>query len=182
MIAPLSFTIRLYQPADREEITAIAQRLAENGIPPWRDPLKALDWHNRTTEHIFEEEAPGDAIYVAEAAPGSLHGLPSSLPGSPGNLLGSPGSLLGFVALRTNRDFQTGEEQGYVSDFAVSQPAEGRGVAQALMAAAEEWARTRQYRFLTLDVFAMNQRARAFYARAGFAEQNLRLIKDLRKP
>ena len=160
MLEPLPFTIRLYQPADQEEVTAIAQRLVENGIPPWRDPLKSLDWHNRTTEHIFEEEAPGDAIYVADAA---------------------PGGLLGFVALRSNRDFQTGEEQGYVSDFAVTRPAEGRGVAQALMAAAEQWAHSRGFRFLTLDVFAMNQRARAFYARSGFEEQNLRLVKVLRE-
>lgn len=72
MLEPLSFTIRPYQPADREEVTAIAQRLVENGIPPWRDPLKALDWHNRATQSIFEEEAPGDAIYVAAAAPGRL--------------------------------------------------------------------------------------------------------------
>jgi GNAT superfamily N-acetyltransferase len=160
MPEPIPFSIRLYQPADREEVTAIAQRLVENGIPPWRDPLQALAWHNRTTEHIFEEEAPGDAMYVAAAQ----------------------GGLLGFVALRSNRDFQTDEEQGYVSDFAVTQSAEGRGVAQALMAAAEEWARSRGFRFLSLDVFAMNQRARAFYARSGFAEQNLRLVKVLREP
>ena len=161
MDEPFSYTIRPYQPSDRAEVTAIAQRLVENGIPPWRDPVKALDWHNRATESIFEEGAPGDAVLVAQA---------------------SSGGLLGFVALRTNQDFQTGEEQGYVSDFAVTQPAEGRGVAQALMAAAEEWALNRKFRFLTLDVFGMNPRARAFYARVGFAEQNLRLVKVLRQP
>lgn len=160
MTEPLPFSIRPYQPADRAEVTAIAQRLAENGIPPWRDPLKALEWHNRTTESIFEEIAPGDAIKVA-AAP--------------------DGSLLGFIVLRTNNDFQTGEEQGYVSDFAVAQLAEGRGIAQALMAAAEEWARGRNFRCMALDVFAMNPRARSFYARVGFEEQNVKLVKVLRE-
>ncbi len=158
MNAPEWFHLRPSQPADREEIVQIAQRITEFGLPPWRDPLKAREWHDRATEEIFQENEPGDATLVAEA---------------------QSGGLLGFVTLRTNRDFQTGEEQGYVSDFAVSEQAEGRGVASALMAAAEEWARERGYRCLALDVFAMNLRARAFYARSGFAEQNLKLIKVL---
>ena len=158
MSAPDWFQIRLSRPEDRAEIVQIAQRITEFGLPPWRDVQKALAWHDGATEDIFKETEPGDSTFVAAA---------------------HNGGLLGFVTLRTNRDFQTGEEQGYVSDFAVTQAAEGRGVAQALMSAAEDWARTRGFRCLALDVFAMNTRARAFYARFGFAEQNLKLVKVL---
>jgi ribosomal protein S18 acetylase RimI-like enzyme len=161
MTEPLNFSIRPNLPAVRTEATAIAQRLAENGIPPWRDPIKALDWHDCATESIFEEAAPGDAIDVAEA---------------------SDGEVCGFIVLRSRKDLMTGEVQGHISDFAVTQAAEGRGAAQTWMTSAEEWARGRGFRCLALDVFAMNHHARAIYARTGFGEQKLKMVKVFSQP
>ena len=47
------------------------------------------------------------------------------------------------------------------------------------MQAAEDWARTQGFRLICLDVFANNQRARAFYARHGYQDDSLRLTKPL---
>ena len=73
----------------------------------------------------------------------------------------------------------TEEPCGYVSLLAVDKDAEGSGVATRLMAAAEEWARSRGYRFLCLDVFADNRRAVDFYKRSGFGSETIRMVKPL---
>ena len=55
----------------------------------------------------------------------------------------------------------------------------GRGVGQALMAAAEHDARSRGARRIILDVLAANDGARRFYDRLGYSEQALVLGRDL---
>ena len=47
------------------------------------------------------------------------------------------------------------------------------------MEAAEAWTRSRGMRRLVLYVFAGNGHARGFYARLGFGEDSLKLIKEL---
>jgi ribosomal protein S18 acetylase RimI-like enzyme len=47
------------------------------------------------------------------------------------------------------------------------------------MAAAEDWARGRGYRLLSLDVFADNRRAVDFYRRGGFKTETRRMVKPL---
>ena len=51
----------------------------------------------------------------------------------------------------------------------------------ALLAASEEWARSRGARRLTLNVFESNRRARALYERRGFAPESLRYVRTLEK-
>jgi GNAT superfamily N-acetyltransferase len=86
---------------------------------------------------------------------------------------------LGFVHLHSAIDFFTGERHGHVSDIVVKAEAEGRGVGQALMAAAEAWARGLGYRLLSLHVFDGNARARSFYERLGYGPDIVKLIKTL---
>ena len=50
---------------------------------------------------------------------------------------------LGFVHVRTLTDYFTAEAHGHVSDLVVAENAEGRGAGAALMAAAEDWSRSR---------------------------------------
>jgi GNAT superfamily N-acetyltransferase len=89
------------------------------------------------------------------------------------------GEPLGFIHLHGASDFFTGEPHGHVSDIVVASAAEGRGVGQALMAAAEDWARQLGYRLLSLHVFAGNTRARSFYERLGYGPDIVKLIKPL---
>jgi GNAT superfamily N-acetyltransferase len=89
------------------------------------------------------------------------------------------GRRLGYIHLRPARDGVTDEPCGYVSLLATTPEAEGMGVAHRLMEAAEDWARGRGYRLLSLDVFADNTRAVAFYERRGFRSETFRMVKPL---
>lgn len=90
------------------------------------------------------------------------------------------GPVLGFIHLQPKPDPVTSEPAGYVSMLAVVPEAEGQGIAQQLMEAAENWARAHGFRCLSLDVFASNERARRFYDRIGFAEDSVKLYKLLK--
>lgn len=93
---------------------------------------------------------------------------------------GAAHELLGFVHLHAATDFHTGERHGHVSDIVVAPASEGRGVGAALMAAAEDWARARAFRLLSLHVFGGNTRARALYERLGYRLDIVKMIKTLR--
>lgn len=54
--------------------------------------------------------------------------------------------------------------------FYVDRPWHGRGVAQSLMAASIDAARTRGARVVWLSVWSLNERAKSFYMRAGFRQ------------
>ncbi len=151
--------VRAAAPRDREWILRLAPRLHDFGPPPIR-PRDVMD--RAVVASIggaLAGAAPGAEVLVAE---------------------GPGGEPLGFVHLHGARDFFTGEEHGHVSDIVVAPEAEGRGVGRALMAAAEDWARGRGYRLLSLHVFEGNVRARALYERLGYQPDIRKLIKPLR--
>ena len=153
--------IRPATAADESILRRLAQRLAETGMPSWRDPAKMAVFHERSIEQVVRAAARRqhhDLVLVAEAA---------------------VDGVLGFVHLLADRSGLTGEPQGYVSALAVAADAEGQGVGKALLAAAEAWARKRGFHLLTLDTFGANRRARDFYARLGFQEETLKLVKVL---
>lgn len=89
------------------------------------------------------------------------------------------GAGLGFLHALPGADGITGRAIGYVALLAVTEAAEGMGVAKQLLATAEDWAREQGYAALSLDVFASNHRGRFFYERNGFATESLRLVKKL---
>jgi GNAT superfamily N-acetyltransferase len=64
----------------------------------------------------------------------------------------------------------TGPAPAEVVRFYVDRPWHGRGVAQALMAAATDLASLRGVRTLWLGVWERNDRATAFYRKAGFTD------------
>lgn len=151
--------IRPATAADRDWILRLAPRLHDFGPPPYR-PRPVMD---RAVVASIDEALSGakaDAT-VLVAASGS-------------------DQPLGFIHLHAAKDFFTGELHGHVSDIVVAPEAEGRGVGQALMAAAEVWARSLGYRLLSLHVFDGNARAREFYRRLGYGADIVKLIKTLR--
>jgi ribosomal protein S18 acetylase RimI-like enzyme len=56
---------------------------------------------------------------------------------------------------------------------------ERRGIARALMQAAEAWGGAQGLDCLTLETGAANQAARAFYAALGYQEEDVRLTKRI---
>ena len=62
--------------------------------------------------------------------------------------------------------------------LAVSEQAEGNGVASRLLEMAEAETRKQQAFSLSLNVFSNNERARSLYQKFGFDEEMIRCIKQ----
>jgi GNAT superfamily N-acetyltransferase len=146
--------------ADRDFVIATARRFAAFGPPPWRSALEVVAGEVRCLDDFFDARVPdreGPVLLVAEES----------------------GGPIGFVFLEPAVDYFSGETHGHVGMVAVTEAAEGRGAGASLMGAAEDWARSRGYPKLTLNVFEGNQRARQVYERLGYEVETLRYIKVL---
>jgi len=94
--------------------------------------------------------------------------------------------LAGFVevALRTWREECPGSPVGYVEALYVAPEQRGRGVGDALLAAAEAWASSRGCSTITADARLDNDAGRALHRSRGYEEvsQRVRLRKRLDAP
>jgi ribosomal protein S18 acetylase RimI-like enzyme len=88
-------------------------------------------------------------------------------------VLGPWGALRSFVALSL-LDHTISRDEGYLTDVAVHSAYRRRGVAQAMLLRAEEEARLRRKKNLSLYVSAANQGAHQLYRRVGFHDIRLR--------
>jgi GNAT superfamily N-acetyltransferase len=152
----VDWRVRPATPADREFLAELAPRLAF-GIAPWRDQAIMAETMGAYLQHDLEAMGADGRVLVAEAP---------------------DATRVGAAAIGRNRNF-TGEDQAYLGELAVTAAAEGHGAASALLAAAEDWAREQGLPLVVLDTGAANARARAFYARHGYAEESVRLTKVL---
>lgn len=159
--APPGLRIRAAEPSDRSFVLDAARRLADFGPPPWRSAEEVIEGEARTLRAFFATPPPGSALLIAEAP---------------------PQSPLGFLYLETLRDYFTGEEHGHIGIFAVSKEGEGKGIGGSLLRAAEDWARGRGYRKITLAVFEENRHARSVYEHLGYAPEVRRYVKVFPAP
>jgi len=127
------------------------------GVAPWRDAeavrRAVAGWVEGSLDNAG---APDRAVWVAQAGE----------------------EVVGLVTAAERRHF-TGEVDAYVGELVVDVDHERRGVGTLLLNAVEEWARRRGLRHLTLETGAANALARAFYARSGYREEDVRLTKGL---
>lgn len=146
--------------ADGPAILALVPRLRAFGELPFRTP----DAHDRaeggSLERALANPSADSVVSVAEL-----------------DKLG----VVGVAYAHAATDF-CGERHGHLSILAVSEHAEGRGIGRALIEATEVWARSREFRLLTLNVFAANQHARAVYERVGFVPDIIRYTKEVTSP
>jgi ribosomal protein S18 acetylase RimI-like enzyme len=149
--------------ADADFIRALTARFLAAGTPPWRDAARIAIFHRRGVGEIAELVA-ADCVRPEEAV------LIATDPDR---------TRLGFIHLRPDVSGLTLEQQGYVNALAVTEEAAGRGIGRMLLAAGEEWARERGYRYLALETFGDNRNARAFYSHLGYEEETLKLVKVL---
>jgi len=150
-------TLRPATADDRTFIDSLSPRLSGVPRPAWHDQTAMEGIQDRHMESSFEP-IEGASTLIACA---------------------QDGRRLGYIHLRPSTDGVTNEPCGYISLLATTEAAEGSGVAKRLMAAAEDWARGRGYRLLSLDVFADNRRAVNFYRRSGFKTETRRMVKPL---
>lgn len=155
----MTIRVRGASPADHDAVVALVPRLRAFGAAPLRPP-EALDRAERELLERALQAPEADAMLLvadlSEVGP------------------------IGIAYMQSATDYFTGERHGHLAILAVAADGEGKGVGRLLLAAAERWAQQRSYRFLSLNVFAANARARAVYERAGFAVDTLRYFKELR--
>jgi GNAT superfamily N-acetyltransferase len=128
----------------------------EINLLPSQDPQKMLEHFQKHVSQRFDHDRSG--FYVA---------------------CGAEGDRLGFVSLLPDKNFFTGEDVARIGDLIVVPEAEGQGIGHALIEFSEEWARSKGFGTLILAVFAANARARNLYARVGFEEELVRMVKSL---
>ena len=87
---------------------------------------------------------------------------------------------LGFILLVAATDCYTHERHGHVAQIVVADDSKGLAVATVLIAAAEQWVRSRGYRLLTLSEFWNDHPARALCERLGFVEEIVKYRKVVR--
>ena len=63
---------------------------------------------------------------------------------------------LGFVRVNMQTDYFTGEQHAHINDIAVTAEAEGKGTGKLLLDKADEWAKEKNARWITLNVFNEN--------------------------
>ena len=152
--------VRAATAADREFIVGLVPRLRDFGPPSLR-PAAALDAaERRALEKALDAPAADAALLVAES---------------------ETDGPLGVALAESVTDYFTGERHGHLAIIVVSEHGEGRGVGRLLLESVEAWATARGYRFITLNVFAHNDRARAVYERAGYSPDTIRYAKELRR-
>jgi len=136
----------------------LAPRLTE-GVAAWRDPSRVRAAVVSWVSDSIADRGEGRTLLVADLSR----------------------RLVGFVSVR-ERDHWAGGRDAYIGELVVDEAYEGKGIGRALIAAAVAWAGERGVAAVTLETGAANARARAFYARIGFLEEDVRLTLPLAKP
>jgi len=150
--------IRCANPTDADAILALVPRLASSFTPPpWREPEAMIATDLDVIAEALRSISGDPAIFVAEA----------------------DGVVAGFVHVRSLEDYYRRRKHGHVADLVVASGLEGRGVATALLARAEEWSRAQGYDWMTIGVFEENARAEGLYQKLGYRRDIIRLLKVL---
>jgi ribosomal protein S18 acetylase RimI-like enzyme len=155
-----SFLIRLAEDEDDDDfILGLVPRFVDFSLPPWRRRHECIAGIRQDLARHLEEQPANSFVFVAEDG---------------------AGERVGFIHLQKTQDYFTGRSNCHISDLAVAQSHEGRGVGRALLEHAEAWAREHRCQLVTLAVFPGNDRARALYEATGYSAGLLRLAKPVR--
>jgi len=154
----MSFQIRSAVSEDGEAILALMPRLAAFDVPKSRNPVDLWRSDAAMLQRWLGGEAAECFVHVA---------------------VDDAETMLGFTLVSLRPELLSHEPSAHLEAIAVGEGAEGMGVGQALLAAAESEARTQGAQTITLHVFASNTRARGFYEQSGYDGELLRYIKEL---
>jgi ribosomal protein S18 acetylase RimI-like enzyme len=152
------YKIRVATAADDEAMLALMPRLSAFQIP-----------ESRTPEHLWRDDARLLREWIGGGAEDCLVHVAE----------GSAGAILGLALVSLRPELLSHEPSAHLEAIAVADGAEGKGIGQALLAAAEEDAGRNGARTMTLNVFSTNTRARQFYERSGYDGELIRYIKAI---
>jgi GNAT superfamily N-acetyltransferase len=149
--------LRAARPDDEATLLELTRRLALFQPPAWRTREEIVLADHPILVGALRHPAEDTSIVVAELG----------------------GTIAGFVFSTTKQDYFTGHDHGHIEVLTVAESAEGKGVGRALLQAAEAWAKGRGYPHITLNVFAVNKRARAIYEHSGYGQETVHYLKPL---
>ena len=149
--------IRAACEADANFVAGLVSSLLEFGSPAWSDEEALAPGFAEVLAGAVRAQDSRSTVLIAQSA---------------------DGTRLGFISLTVREDV-TGVERGHVADLGVIEEARRMGVGSALMRAGEAWACERGLLVLSLDLWATNERARAFYETLGYSAESLCLFKRL---
>lgn len=152
-------TIRKALPVDAEFIASHAHRLLNFNLPAWRanEKEKMIQADTKHITNALLKDDPDDCIFIAI----------------------DEERACGFVRIVLLKDYYTGEQHAHVNDIVVIAEAEGKGIGKLLLQKADEWATAKKSRWITLNVFEENKRARAVYEKQGYRMEWIKYLKQL---
>ncbi len=142
---------------DLEAVLEFQYEVYEGNFPGFRMDRYFREDYSRDLRRAARD--PGETMYVLE----------------------QDGRLCGFVwaaVMSTLVD----QEVGYIKNLYVAPHLRGRGQAQRLMRAVEDWLFHQGVDKIMLDVSVVNERAVAFYRKMGYAVERLRMVKRVLGP
>lgn len=153
----MDYEIRDAKHADGDAMLALMPRLADFDVPASRDPR---DLYRHDTE-LLRRWIEGKETCLVQVA------------------VTKEQAVLGLSMVRLRPELLSDQPSAHLEAIAVSHHAEGKGIAKALLDAAERAAAAHGALTMTLHVFANNNRARGFYDRLGYSGELMRYIKDI---
>jgi GNAT superfamily N-acetyltransferase len=150
--------IRRATQADATTIRALVPRLVTTFTPP--------PWRSTAAMTATDQDVIAEAISSSTADPSIFVAVMDD-------------AVVGFIHVRSLEDYYRRCKHGHVADVVVAETHEGRGVATALLAKAEEWSRDQGYDWMTLGVFEQNAHAERLYQKLGYRRDVIRLLKPL---
>ena len=84
-------------------------------------------------------------------------------------LIRAAGRLVGYIAVCFGYSIEFGGRDAFIDEFFIAEDARGQGIGATVLATVGDMARDEGIAALHLEVARANRRARALYARAGFA-------------
>jgi len=154
----MAVTLREATPDDGDAMLALLPRLAAFDLPPSRNPEHLWTHDAALLKRWLAGEAEGCRVHVAE---------------------GGDGTIVGLTIVSLRPELLSREPSAHLEAIAVAPGNEGRGIGAALLELAERDARARGAQSMSLHVFAVNERARRLYEKAGYEGELLRYTKPL---
>lgn len=154
----MNFSIRPARLGDLDAIRGLLPRLAQFELPP-----------GRVAEHLWQGDEKILLAWAQGKEPDCLVQV----------ALDQQENILGVAMSRLRPELLSGEPSAHLEALMVAKSAEGAGIGQALMDAAESAARNRGARSMTLHAFASNTRACRLYEKLGYDGELIRFTKNL---
>ena len=153
-------SIRKALPGDADFIAAHAHRLLNFALPEWRvdEKEKMIRADIQHITNALLKDDPDDCTFIA---------------------IDAENKACGFMRVALLKDYYTGEKHAHVNDIVVTKESEGKGVGRLLLQKADEWAIDNKVRWITLNVFEENRRARAVYEMQGYHMEWIKYLKQL---